>query len=117
MEVNFPQCWDGVNLDSPDHKSHMAEATGSGCPSTHPVALPHISYEVYYDLAKVTLSRMAKWRLSSDNYATTTPGGYSAHGDYVMGWDATTMQKVVKNCDNPSVDCHANLLGDGTTLY
>ena len=20
----FPQCWDGVNLDSPDHKSHMA---------------------------------------------------------------------------------------------
>ena len=34
--VMFPQCWDGVNLDSPDHKSHMAYATGSGCPSTHP---------------------------------------------------------------------------------
>ena len=117
MEVSFPQCWDGVNLDSPDHKSHMAEATGSGCPSTHPVALPAISYEIYYDLAKVTLSRMAKWRLSSDNYASTTPGGYSAHGDYLMGWDTTTMQKFIKNCDNPSVDCHANLLGDGTTLY
>src|SRR5690349_3007618 len=24
MVVVFPQCWDGVNLDSPDHKSHMA---------------------------------------------------------------------------------------------
>jgi hypothetical protein len=22
--IAFPQCWDGVNLDSPDHKSHMA---------------------------------------------------------------------------------------------
>jgi Domain of unknown function (DUF1996) len=26
----FPQCWDGRNLDSPDHKSHMAIAMGSG---------------------------------------------------------------------------------------
>src|SRR4029079_19174567 len=24
QEVFFPQCWDGVNLDSPDHKSHMS---------------------------------------------------------------------------------------------
>ena len=117
MEVSFPQCWDGKNLDSPDHKSHMADATGSGCPSTHPVALPAISYEIFYDLAKVNLSRMAKWRLSSDNYASTSPGGYSAHGDYVMGWDTATMAKIIRNCDNPSMDCHANLLGDGTWLY
>ena len=117
MEVDFPQCWDGVNLDSPDHKSHMADATGSGCPASHPVPLPAIAYEIYYDLSKVTLSRMAKWRLSSDNYAATSPGGYSSHGDYLMGWDPATMTKIIKNCDNPSMDCHANLLGDGTWLY
>ncbi|KAL9063281.1 MAG: hypothetical protein Q9157_008324, partial [Trypethelium eluteriae] len=23
LEVQFPQCWDGVNTDSPDHKSHI----------------------------------------------------------------------------------------------
>ena len=23
-EVTFPSCWDGLNLDSADHKSHMA---------------------------------------------------------------------------------------------
>ena len=34
-----------------------------------------------------------------------------------MGWDEATMLKFIKNCENPSVDCHANLLGDGTTLY
>jgi hypothetical protein len=117
MEVNFPQCWDGVNLDSPDHKSHMAYPTGTGCPSAYPVALPAISYEVYYDLAAVNLTRMAKWRLSSDNYAATSPGGYSAHGDYIFGWDKTTMQTFVTNCDNASADCHANLLGNGTMLY
>jgi len=24
LHVQFPNCWDGVNLDSPDHQSHMA---------------------------------------------------------------------------------------------
>jgi len=44
----FPHCWDGKNLDSPDHKSHVAYGQGSGasgggaCPSTHPVKLPQI---------------------------------------------------------------------------
>jgi len=117
MEISFPQCWDGVNLDSPDHKSHVASPTGSGCPAAYPVALPAITYEVYYDLSAVVIARMAKWRLSSDNYAATTAGGYSAHGDYVFGWDAATMQTFITNCDNASVDCHANLLGNGTMLY
>ncbi len=37
----FPTCWDGVNLDSADHKSHVAyPATGTfetewECPSTY----------------------------------------------------------------------------------
>lgn len=41
-EVTFPSCWDGLNLDSKDHKSHMAYPIGtveSGpCPADHPVA-------------------------------------------------------------------------------
>jgi hypothetical protein len=117
MEVSFPQCWDGKNLDSPDHKSHMAETTGSGCPATHPVALPHISYEWYYDLAKVDIKRMAKWRLSSDNYPASSPGGYSAHGDYWMAWDAATMKQIVVGCLNASMDCHAGPLNNGQELY
>ena len=117
MEVDFPQCWDGKNLDSPDHKSHMHEATGSGCPSSHPVALPAIAYEIYYDLAKVNLANMRNWRLSSDNYSNASPGGLSAHGDYMMGWDVDVMKTFITLCDNASKDCHANLLGDGTWLY
>lgn len=117
MEVSFPQCWDGVNLDSPDHKSHMHEATGSGCPSSHPVPIPAIAYEIYYDLSKVKIANMKNWRLASDNYANTSPGGYSSHGDYFWGWDVATFAKVINNCDNPSVDCHTNLLGDGNWLY
>ena len=40
--VSFPDCWDGINLDSADHRSHMANAKGDrgSCPKTHPVKLP-----------------------------------------------------------------------------
>lgn len=49
-------CWDGKNLDSPDHKSHVAYGGGSGangggsCPSTHPVKLPQIMYELMWNV-------------------------------------------------------------------
>lgn len=113
MGVIFPQCWDGVNLDSPDHKSHMAYATGNGCPSDHPVPLPEISLNLHY---KVTEANSGKfWKFSSDNYSG--PGGYSIHADWFLGWDAATNKKFVTNCINANMDCHDELLGDGTTLY
>ena len=113
-EVAFPQCWDGVNLDSPDHKSHMAYAN-NGCPSTHPVPLPLVSFEIHYNVTDST--QTARWRLSSDNYDPSLPGGYSSHGDWFMGWDPSIMSTFVSKCLDISMDCHAYLLGDGRTLY
>lgn len=52
---NVCRCWDGVNVDSTDHKSHVAypssgtfESSGP-CPATHPVKLPQVMYEVMWD--------------------------------------------------------------------
>jgi hypothetical protein len=112
LNVFFPQCWDGRNLDSPDHKSHMAYANG-GCPASHPVALPLLSVNVKWPITRVNQS--STWRLSSDTY--TGPAGYSAHADFFHAWDAATMQMFVTNCINAGYDCHANLLGNRTTLY
>lgn len=50
-----PSCWDGVTLDPPDHKSHVAfpasgtYETNGPCPSTHPVKIPQVMYEVLWD--------------------------------------------------------------------
>ena len=45
----FPSCWDGKNLDSPDHKSHMSYPNGAfndgTCPPSHPVHLISLFYE------------------------------------------------------------------------
>jgi hypothetical protein len=62
-QVTFPTCWDGVNLDSPDHQSHVAYAEipyepyappmgvqpRGKCPEGFPVHLPQIMYEVMFD--------------------------------------------------------------------
>lgn len=127
MIVSFPQCWDGKNLDSPDHKSHMAFACGrnckgadgklydspNSCPVSHPVAIPSIAINADF----YGLDSNAKYRLSSDNYSTTYPGGYSLHADWMNGWDEGTITRMVKNCLNNPKNCGGPNLGDGQTLY
>jgi hypothetical protein len=111
MIVEFPQCWDGKNLDSADHVSHMAYPSGGKCPSTHPVPIPAISFNVLYPVRD-----SAGWHLSSDMYDQSMPGGFSAHADWFEGWDPKVSETFVKNCVNPAVDCHSHLLGDGRTI-
>jgi hypothetical protein len=115
MMVQFPQCWDGKNLDSSDHKSHMSYPVNGDCPSTHPVAIPEISFNIYYKVNESTDS--SRWRLSSDMYDPSLPGGYSAHADYFEGWDREVAETFVKNCNTASMDCHSHLLGDGRMIY
>lgn len=119
MSILFPQCWDGVNLDSADHKSHMAYGTwgpiagqnGAGCPSTHPVPLPEITQNYRF---RVPPGGMSTWRLSSDVYEGTA--GWSLHADWWNGWHEPTFQRVVDNCYADGLDCQMNLLGDGEAL-
>jgi hypothetical protein len=113
--VFFPQCWDGVNLDSPDHKSHMSYPVNRACPATHPVPLPEITFNIVYDITEANAP--LSWRLSSDNYDRTLPGGYSSHGDWFNGWNDDVMRTWIRRCDQASLDCRAQLLGDGRTLY
>ena len=114
MAVVFPQCWDGKNLDSPNHKDHMAFPSGS-CPASHPVAIPEITLNMRYTIKEANQAQ--RWRLASDNYAKTLPGGYSGHADWVNGWDEPTMAGIVRNCLNPSKDGQAYLLCDGRMFF
>jgi hypothetical protein len=111
--IIFPHCWDGKNLDSPDHKSHVSYGGGGGasgggaCPSTHPVKLPQIMYELMWN----TSSFMDK-SIFPDNGAnpfiySMNLGGAAAHGDYVFGWKDNSLQLAMdKNC-NLNKDCAA----------
>ena len=51
LHVAFPDCWDGVNLDSADHISHLAYSMRGRCPADHPVAVPAVQINIRYPSA------------------------------------------------------------------
>jgi hypothetical protein len=118
--VEFPLCWDGRNLDSPDHKSHMAYVIyqdpplKSYCPATHPVQLPQISEQ--FDFPILKRHRPDRWRLTSDMYSTTIRGGRSLHADWMLGWDQPTIHSIVVNCLQKGLDCGVGTIGGGQHL-
>lgn len=117
QNLRFPQCWDGVNLDSPDHKSHMAYrlfdnlADTAYCPESHPVLLPEITFRIVYKVTEE--NQTTHWRLSSDIYDTSLPAGRSMHGDWYDGWKADVKDAWTTHCVRARKDCHSHLLGDG----
>ena len=121
LSIQFPQCWDGVHLDAPDHQSHMAypiyrnPPAVSTCPATHPVTLPVITE--HFDYPVTARSVPANWRLSADMYSAALPGGFSAHADWMNGWDPAVLQTIVTRCLNAAMDCGVGSIGDGRTLF
>ena len=80
-QVFFPSCWDGVNLDSPDHKSHMAYPIGlyndGVCPSTHPKQLISLFYEYILPVGDYPYRGPGSW-----SFANGDRGGLRFHGAY-----------------------------------
>ncbi|MDB4664571.1 glycosyl hydrolase, partial [bacterium] len=78
----FPQFWDGENLDSPDHKSHMAHGKGVlGGPTTHPVLLPQLQLQVHYGRIPNRLHMLASDYMTM-GHADFAPG-WSLHADHI----------------------------------
>ncbi|KAI5811394.1 WSC-domain-containing protein [Peziza echinospora] len=104
-QVFFPSCWDGKNLDSPDHKSHMAYPSGvnsGSCPASHPVRFISIFYEVMWDVNEWKDKWVdGKWPFVLSN---GDPTGYAFHGDFVNGWHVDVLQKAIDNCEDNSGD-------------
>jgi hypothetical protein len=98
ISVLFPQCWDGVNLDSADHRSHMAYPVKGKCPASHPVELPRLETFFRYAVGTAPLGTLT---LASGPY-------YTIHQDFFNGWEPTALQTLVTNCLNTEVDCGEN---------
>lgn len=114
LHVRFPSCWDGINVDSPDHKSHMAypdptkgDTAGGMCSSTHPVALLHIGAEFGFDTGSLGIidSSTLVWSMGD-----TT--GYGGHGDFIQGWQKlTALGESFDNCEGTGTACAWNSFG------
>lgn len=120
--LRFPTCWDGKNLDSPDHMAHMSypetgtvpshkvlhdtdnnigsfESAGP-CPASHPVRTAQVMYEVVWDTRPFN---DLEWPADGSNPFVWSNGdatGYANHADYVFGWKDDALDKIL------SYPCH-----------
>ena len=86
--IKFPECWDGVRTDSPDHISHMADATGRGCPSSHPVRVPALTMVVRYPIQSLSGHTLSSGPLST------------MHADFWNTWFQPGLEELVARCLN-----------------
>jgi hypothetical protein len=93
LHVNFPNCWDGVHLDSADHQRHMAYAMGGRCPATHPVAVPAISLIYRYPVT------------GGEGVLLASGGQLSGHADFFNAWRQGTLVSLVETCLNVLRHC------------
>jgi len=94
LHVRFPECWDGVSLDSPDHKSHLAYGRFGRCPASHPTVLPSLTLIAHYPIV-------------GDPGTITLASGsaYSGHADFFNAWDQAFLARSVSECLNAMVQC------------
>lgn len=108
ISISFQSCWDGVNLDSDDHMSHVAfpegENDNSPCPSSHPVRIPRLDFFIrWFD------TKAAKWEFAD--------GSRRFHADYVSGWDESFLQSILNGGDgdvDSKVTFRAGIKHEGT---
>jgi hypothetical protein len=117
-----PDCWDGINLDSPTHRSHIVpqkRGSQSGqytCPAGYPNLVPTFTIGAAYKV--VQGDDIARWHLSSDRMPgmpSIAPGG-SFHADWFGAWDDETLRTWTSNCIDRKLNCSDGVLGDGTIM-
>jgi hypothetical protein len=86
LHVNFPDCWDGKHLDSPDHRRHMAYSRNYVCPPSHPIKVPLIRLNVRYSLSGGQGVRLA------------SGGVLTAHADFFNAWKEKLLRQLVDTC-------------------
>ena len=121
VKLDAPQCWDGKNLDTADHRSHMVYAPdgtdkgmGYVCPADHPYQIPLISYFWYYTVD--TNFQKGLWHLTSDEMMPGVAAGTTLHMDYFEAWSPKAKAVWQANCINGPRSCSSGDMGDGTAI-
>ena len=118
--ISAPECWDGKNLDSADHRSHVAYTFDNHtdgilrCPATHPYIIPTFTMGSWYSQG----ATVEPWHLSSDVMpdGTVMTAGSTIHADWFGAWDSGVQDMWSANCVDRLLNCSAGDLGNGKRL-
>ena len=99
---DFPGCWDGKNIDSTNHRDHLAFADpNTGACKQGFVAIPQLRITISYDIPRDV---QAKGQFALDSFPEEDHNPFSDHNDFINVNSAQTMQKIA-TCINKGKTC------------
>lgn len=99
FELMFPSCWNGKDVDSDDHASHVAYPSlvmDGTCPKGFETRVVSLFFETIWNTAAFK-DYKGYFVMSHGD-----PTGYGYHGDFIHGWEQDVLEAAVKKCTNPS---------------
>ncbi|WP_431961787.1 DUF1996 domain-containing protein [Actinacidiphila sp. bgisy160] len=104
----FQSCWDGQNVDSANHRTHVAFAdAGGNCPQGFK-AIPQLVQRIVYDVKAPSLQDGGKTvpLFAVDSFPENLHKPITDHGDFINIFDEGLMQQVA-DCINQGRTCGA----------
>lgn len=112
----FQSCWDGRNIDSANHRTHVAFTAPDGsCPAGFR-AIPQLVERIVYDVKAPSLQDGGRTvsLFAVDSFPEQLHKPVTDHGDFVNVFDEDLMRQMV-DCINSGRTCGPGGDGSGTT--
>ncbi|ELS52721.1 putative Secreted protein [Streptomyces viridochromogenes Tue57] len=102
---NFQSCWDGQNIDSANHRTHVAFVQADGtCPNGFQ-AIPQLQVRLVYDVPAPTVENgQVQNPYAVDGFPEQLHKPITDHNDFINVMDENLMNQVVQ-CINSGQDC------------
>nr|WP_235192825.1 DUF1996 domain-containing protein [Streptomyces viridochromogenes] len=104
----FQSCWDGQNIDSANHRTHVAFAAADGsCPNGF-TAIPQLVQRIVYDVDAPSLQDGGRTTplFAVDSFPEQLHKPVTDHGDFINVFDEDLMKQMV-DCINEGRECGA----------
>ncbi|UIX28681.1 DUF1996 domain-containing protein [Streptomyces sp. GQFP] len=104
----FQSCWDGTNIDSANHRAHVAFADAAGNCPTGFKAIPQLVQRIVYDVDAPSLRDGGRTTplFAVDSFPEQLHKPVTDHGDFINVFDENLMREMV-DCINAGRQCEA----------
>ncbi|MFC9913140.1 DUF1996 domain-containing protein [Streptomyces sp. NPDC059862] len=111
----FQSCWDGRNIDSANHRTHVAFADAAGqCPAGFQ-SIPQLVQRIVYDVDAPSLNDGGRTTplFAVDSFPEQLHKPVTDHGDFINVFDEDLMGEMV-DCINGGRQCDSGDVGPGS---
>ncbi|MEU3886909.1 DUF1996 domain-containing protein [Streptomyces sp. NPDC029041] len=102
---NFQSCWDGQNIDSANHRTHVDFVEADGSCSNGFKAIPQLQVRLVYDVQAPQINNgQVQNAFAVDSFPEQLHKAITDHNDFINFFDENLMNKMVQ-CINDGQDC------------